>query len=63
MNINPDNYKWGLFYFNRSDSRIFVPKMISRTGWTLNFARPESYIIIAAFFVIMYIISNVLEKK
>lgn len=63
MNINPENYKWGLFYFNRGDSRIFVPKMISRTGWTLNFARPESYIIIVAFFVIMFIISNVLDKK
>jgi len=43
MNTNPENYKWGLFYFNRSDSRIFVPKMISKTAWTFNFARPESH--------------------
>lgn len=63
MNTNPENYKLGLFYFNRSDSRIFVPKMISKTGWTLNFARPETYIIIAAFFVIMFIVTSVLDKN
>lgn len=63
MNTNPENYKLGIFYFNKSDSRIFVPKMISKMGWTLNFARPESYIIIAVFIVLIYIISNVLNKK
>ncbi|MBN2636441.1 MAG: hypothetical protein JXR61_09230 [Prolixibacteraceae bacterium] len=47
MNTNPENYKWGLIYFNRGDSSIFVPKLLSGTGWTLNFARPESYLIIA----------------
>lgn len=63
MNINPENYKLGIFYYNKSDSRIFVPKMISKTGWTLNFARPETYIIIALFVVLIYIISSVLDKK
>ena len=63
MNINPENYKLGIFYYNKSDSRILVPKMISKTGWTLNFARPETYIIIAVFVVLIYIISNVLDKK
>jgi uncharacterized membrane protein len=63
MNTNPENYKWGIFYFNRGDQRIFVPKMISKMGWTLNFARPESYIIIAAFFVVIYLVSHVLNKK
>lgn len=63
MNINPENYKLGIFYYNKSDSRILVPKMISKTGWTLNFARPETYIIIAVFVVLIYIISSVLDKK
>lgn len=63
MNTNPENYKLGIFYFNRGDQRIFVPKMVSKMGWTLNFARPESYIIIAAFFVVIYLVSNVLDKK
>lgn len=48
MNNNPENYKLGIFYFNKDDNRIFVPKMISSFGWTLNFARPATYLIIAA---------------
>jgi uncharacterized membrane protein len=59
MNTNPDKYKWGI-YFDRSDSRVIVPKQkrwMSR-GWTFNFARPESYIIIAVFIVIMMIITG-----
>lgn len=53
MKTNPDYYKWGLFYFNREDQRIFVPKVNRLMGWTLNFARPETYIIIAAFLILM----------
>jgi len=56
MITNPENYKWGFFYFNRSDYRIIVPKINKRMGWTFNFARPESYLIIAAFVaLIMYL--------
>jgi uncharacterized membrane protein len=56
MNINPENYKWGLLYFNRSDYRIIVPKINKRMGWTLNFARPETYIIIAVFIALFIFI-------
>ena len=58
MNNNPENYKLGLFYFNRSDNRIFVPKMISRMGWTLNFARPESFFIIAGLVILIIFAST-----
>ncbi len=53
MKTNPEYYKWGLFYFNREDQRIFVPKVNRLMGWTLNFARPESYVIIGAFVFLM----------
>ena len=33
---NPENWK-GVFYVNRKDPRIFVPKLNPRMGWTLNF--------------------------
>ena len=33
---DPANWKLGIFYFCRSDSRIFVPKRIQGLGWTLN---------------------------
>ena len=41
-------YKWGMFYYNPNDKRLWVPKL-SGLGWTLNFASPLSYLILAAF--------------
>jgi uncharacterized membrane protein len=55
MKTNPEYYKWGLFYFNREDQRIFVPKVNRLMGWTLNFARPEAYIIAAFLFLMIYL--------
>jgi uncharacterized membrane protein len=49
MKTNSENYKWGLFYFNHEDPRAIVPKVNKWMGWTFNFARPETYLIIAAF--------------
>jgi uncharacterized membrane protein len=53
---DPDNYKWGFFYFNRDDLRAVVPKRNQWMGWTLNFAQPLAWVIILgiiAFAVIM----------
>lgn len=36
---NFNNYKWGIFYCNKSDPRIFVPKRMG-IGYTLNFSKP-----------------------
>lgn len=33
------NWKWGIFYFNRDDKRIMVPKK-NQMGLTFNFAHP-----------------------
>jgi len=46
MRTDPTNYKWGIFYFNPKDKRIFVPKYNKMMGWTLNFASIYSYLII-----------------
>jgi uncharacterized membrane protein len=43
---DPENYKFGIFYFNPNDPRIFVPKRIKELGWTLNFANPFSWLIL-----------------
>lgn len=36
------NYRWGLFYYNPGDSRLWVEKLLG-IGWTLNFARPAAW--------------------
>ena len=43
---DPMNYKWGIFYFNRKDSRIVVPKRVRGMGWTLNFGNIYAYALI-----------------
>jgi uncharacterized membrane protein len=55
---DPMNYKWGVFYFNRKDSRILVPKRYRGMGWTLNFGNIYSY-----FLLILVIASVILISK
>lgn len=40
------HYRGGLFYVNRDDPRLWVEKRIG-CGWTLNFARPAAYAVMA----------------
>jgi len=47
---NPENWKWAMFYFNRKDSRLIVPKQVPVLGSTFNFAHPISYIFILLIF-------------
>lgn len=56
MNTNPENYKWGIFYFNAEDPRAIVPKVNQWMGWTLNFAKSATYLIIAAFIALFIFI-------
>jgi uncharacterized membrane protein len=51
---NPENWKLGIFYFNKKDSRLIVPKRVKLLGWTFNFAHPISYMIIALIFIFVY---------
>lgn len=40
---NQENYKLGIFYFNRKDKRLIVPMRNRKLGRTMNFARPVAY--------------------
>jgi uncharacterized membrane protein len=53
IETEPNYWKWGVFYFNPNDPRIFVPKRIEWLGWTLNFAQPVSIIIIGGIFFLI----------
>ncbi|MEY4595050.1 MAG: hypothetical protein RIQ47_1460 [Bacteroidota bacterium] len=37
------NWKWGVFYVNKEDPRVWLPKRNPVMGWTLNFAHRSSY--------------------
>jgi uncharacterized membrane protein len=40
---DPENYRLVIFYFNRKDKRVIVPKRNRMLGWTVNFAHPYAY--------------------
>ncbi|WP_262887353.1 DUF5808 domain-containing protein [Mucilaginibacter agri] len=40
---NPSLFKLGIFYFNKNDADLMVPKR-SGLGWTVNFAHTRSWI-------------------
>ncbi|MEN8121210.1 MAG: hypothetical protein ABFS35_12720 [Bacteroidota bacterium] len=52
MSKDPNNWK-GVFYVNRKDSRVIVPKITPLTGWTFNFGNPYTYIGLLAIILIL----------
>jgi uncharacterized membrane protein len=58
MRNDPENYKWGIFYFNPQDSRFILPKRNQWMGWTLNFANIYSYLIIFGIIIFAIIMGN-----
>ena len=62
-NMSKDVTNWkGIFYFNKKDPRIIVPKLIPSMGWTLNFANPYSYIAIVAIALIIVLTKFLLQN-
>lgn len=62
---NPKYWKWGLFYVNKQDQRLFVDKPNPNFGATLNFAHKKAYLFLLgtlAFFGLV-VLSIVLIKK
>jgi len=51
---NPDNWIWGMFYYNPEDPRLFPPKKVKELGWTTNFANPNS--VLAMLIVILVLL-------
>lgn len=58
-----DNYKYGVFYYNKDDSRIIVPKRIKYMGWTVNFAHPLSYLIIGGILAMVIVAWIIAPQK
>tara|TARA_R110000868_G_scaffold14457_2_gene67338 strand:+ start:5821 stop:6051 length:231 start_codon:yes stop_codon:yes gene_type:complete len=49
---DPNNWKLGVFYYNKEDKRILPPKRMAWAGWTVNFANTVS----VAIFILTIII-------
>ena len=53
---DPNNWIWGIFYYNKEDNRIFPPKRIAWMGWTVNFANPISVSIFLILILLAFIV-------
>ena len=65
-NDKDSNWKWGLFYYNPEDKRLFPPKKDPAFGWTINFANYKSIIafiiLLLAILVYFFFIFNYHKK-
>ncbi len=55
---DPSNWKFGVFYFNPKDKRIFPPKRLKSFGWTINFANPVSIAAIILLVILSFFLIN-----
>ena len=60
---NPEHWKWGIFYYNKDDKRIFPPKHNPAFGWTVNFANPKSVLVLILMLVAFYLLVYFIESK
>lgn len=60
---DPNNWKLGVFYYNKEDNRFFVNKRLGNLGATINFAHPKAYLFIvgiAAFILLVLFTVNLI---
>lgn len=61
---NPDNWIWGIFYYNKEDNRIFPPKKIAWMGNTVNFANSKSVLfMIGALMFFSFVLFSILKNQ
>ena len=58
-NDNPNHWRLGIFYFNRQDPRLLVPKRRG-FGWTLNLAHVTAWAIIGI--IVLLLVSRLLTR-
>ena len=55
---DPPNWKLGIFYYNKEDNRLFLPKRFKATGWNINFANSKSIVLFLGLVLLVILISK-----
>ncbi|WP_345203480.1 DUF5808 domain-containing protein [Chryseobacterium ginsengisoli] len=61
FNKEPSPWKFGFFYYNKKDRRLFPPKRFG-LGWTINFANPLSVIVFLLILIFIFLIGHYLNR-
>jgi uncharacterized membrane protein len=59
---DPNNWIWGMFYYNKKDQRLILPKRIAWMGLTINFANYKSVLLMIGIFFFVFIVSMIQKK-
>ncbi|WP_269225549.1 DUF5808 domain-containing protein [Flavobacterium eburneipallidum] len=61
---DPNNWIWGIFYYNPKDNRIFPPKRNSNygAGFTTNFANPKSVLTLIGILLFFAFVAILIQK-
>jgi uncharacterized membrane protein len=51
---DPNNWKWGCFYYNKEDQRLLPPKRIEWMGCTVKFANLNSVLLFVLMLSIVF---------
>lgn len=54
---DPNNWRFGIFYFNKEDKRLLPPKRQEWMGWTVNLANLKSILLLVGI-ILFFIILN-----
>ena len=54
---DPNNWRFGIFYFNKEDKRLLPPKRQEWMGWTVNLANFKSILLLVGI-ILFFIILN-----
>jgi len=60
---DPDNWIWGMFYYNPKDKRPYFPKRIKESGWHSNYAHPTIIIITSLLIAVLLILIKFAKSK
>ena len=60
---DPNNWIWGLFYYNKEDQRLLPPKRNPSMGFTVNFANPKSVLFMIGFIWFAILIVYLITRK
>jgi uncharacterized membrane protein len=59
---DPNNWIWGIFYYNKEDKRLLPPKRIPVMGWTVNFANRNSVLLFVFIMLIIILFAVIMAK-
>jgi len=60
---DPNNWIWGIFYYNKEDKRLLPPKRIPIMGWTVNFANRNSVLLFVFMMLLILLVVFMIEIK